>query len=173
MKRLMLSLSILALVCVMPVLAADEDDRPRDFDDDRPKDFGIQGWGLRFGAADGPDQVVAGAQWDFGEYRWVHLEPNVEVAFGDDITSLTTTMAVHYRFRYVEHFRPYAGAGIGVGLHHFDPPGGGGSDTDFDIGFRLIGGFNWALKNDRDAFIEISTGIGFPHDVQLMAGWTF
>lgn len=167
MKRLMLCLALVALVCAVPARGAEKEEKT-----ERPKDFGVHGWGLRFGAGDGPDQVVAGVQFDFGEYKAVHLEPNIELAYGDDRLSLSGTFAVHYRFRYVDQFRPYAGAGLAAGVSRFDPPGSG-SDTDFDIGLRAVGGFNWVCKNGREAFVEISTGIGFPYNAQIMAGWTF
>ena len=44
-------------------------------------------------------------------------------------------------------------------------------DTDVDIGLRALGGFNWALKNSREAFVEVSLGIGYVNDIQVMAGW--
>ena len=44
------------------------------------------GWGVRVGVADSPDQVVVGAQYDFGEFAHrVHLEPNIELGFGDEV----------------------------------------------------------------------------------------
>jgi hypothetical protein len=167
MKRMTLCLLILAFAFAAPVLSEEGDADP-----ERPKNFGPHGWGLRFGVGDDPDQVIAGAQWDFGEFKAVHLEPNVELSAGDDHVTLAGLFAVHYRFRYVEQFRPYAGAGLGIAYDSFDPPGAV-DDTDLDIGLRAIGGFNWGLKSGREAFVELSFGFGFTNDIQIMGGWTF
>jgi len=167
MKRMTLCLLLLTFAFALPAMSEEQDDER-----DRPKDFGTYGWGLRFGVGDDPDQVIAGAQWDFGEFKALHLEPNIEVSVGDDHLTLAGLFAAHYRFRYVEHFRPYAGAGLGIALDHFDPSGPA-DDTDLDIGLRALGGFNWALKHGREAFIEVSVGIGFVNDAQIMAGWSF
>lgn len=168
MKRMTLCLLILVFVFAVPA-RSDE----RDGDDlDRPKDFGVHGWGLRFGVGDDPDQIIAGFQLDYGEFKGVHLEPNIELAIGDDHWTLSGLYAVHYRFRHVEHFRPYVGAGVGLGVVHFDPPGPI-DNTDLDIGFRVMGGTNWALKKGREAFLEASLGLGFVNDAQIMFGWNF
>ena len=167
MKRMTLCLLILMFAFAAPALSEEADG-----DRKRPKNFGPHGWGLRFGVGDDPDQVIAGAQWDFGEFKAVHLEPNVELSVGDDHLTLAGLFAVHYRFRYVEQFRPYAGAGLGLAVDYFDPPGTA-DDTDLDIGLRALGGFNWALKSGREAFVELSFGIGFTNDIQIMGGWSF
>ncbi|MEE8412713.1 MAG: hypothetical protein V3S47_09420 [Acidobacteriota bacterium] len=167
MKRMTLGLLILAFVFATPALSEEGDD-----DRERPKNFGAHGWGLRFGIGDDPDQIIVGAQWDFGEFKAVHLEPNVELSVGDNHLTLSGLFAVHYRFRNVEQFRPYAGAGLGLAVTRFDPPGAG-SDTDLDIGLRGLGGFNWALKNGREAFVELSLGVDFVNDIQIMGGWSF
>ncbi len=167
MKRMTLCLLILAFVFAAPALSEEgEEER------ERPKNFGAHGWGLRFGVGDDPDQVIAGAQWDFGEFKAVHLEPNAELSVGDNFLTLSGLFAVHYRFRHVEHFRPYAGAGLGLAVTRFDPPGTA-SDTDLDIGLRGLGGVNWALKNGREAFVELSFGVDFVNDIQIMGGWSF
>ena len=168
MKRMTLCLLILVLGFAAPALSEEKADDDRE----RPKDFGPHGWGLRFGVGDDPDQVIAGFQLDFGEIKGVHLEPNVELSIGDDHLILSALYAVHYRFHHVEQFRPYAGLGLGIAVDYFDPPGTT-DDTDLDIGFRLLGGTNWALKNDREVFIELSFGLGFVNDIQIMGGWSF
>jgi opacity protein-like surface antigen len=167
MKRMMLCLMVLSLGFAAPMLCEERDD-----DRERPRDFGAHGWGLRFGVGDDPDQAIAGVQWDFGEFKAVHLEPNIELMVGDDHLTLSGLFAAHYRFRYVDEFRPYVGAGLGLAVTEFDPPGQG-DDTDLEIGLRVLGGCNWALKNGREAFVELSFGISFVNDVQIMGGWSF
>ncbi len=168
MKRMTLCVLILGLVFAAPVSSEERDDEERD----RPKDFGVHGWGLRFGVGDDPDQIIGGVQFDHGEFKWVHLEPNIELLIGDDHTTLSGFYAVHFRFRHVHGFRPYIGTGLGLAIDYFDHPVLG-DDTDVDIGFRLIGGTNWAIKNGRELFLEVSLGLGYVNDVQLMGGWSF
>jgi len=167
MKRLMLCLTILAFVIAVPAFGEE-----RDYDRERPRDFRAHGWGLRFGVGDDPDQIIAGAQWDFGEYRALHLEPNVEFLVGDDHLTVSGLFAVHYRFRYIDQFRPYVGGGVGLAVDHFDPPNRI-DNTDLDIGLRALGGFNFALKRGREAFLEVSVGIDYVNDIQIMGGWSF
>jgi hypothetical protein len=132
-----------------------------------------QGWGLRVGVANDPDQVLAGVQFDFGDIvKRVYLEPNLELGVGDDHTIFAATGALHYRFNPQRSFRPYAGGGISLGLDYHDPPGRG-SDTDFEIALRAIGGSTWILKSRREFFLEAALIFGDLHDVQIVAGWRF
>ena len=171
MKRLGL-LALLAVLAVGPVWAdADEAEQPP-ASKQHTRGFGLAGWGLRFGLGDDPDQIVGGAQWDFGQIKPVHIEPNVELGIGDDHLTLSGTFAVHYRFRHLEQFRPYAGGGVGAAINWVDKSQGG-SSTSVDIGVRATGGVNWSLKSERQIFVELSLGFGYPYDAQLMAGWNF
>jgi len=168
MKRMTLCLMMLAFVFAAPAVSQQKDDE----DFERPKDFGARGWGIRLGVGDDPDQIIGGVQLDYGEFKGVHLEPNIELGIGDDHVTLSGLYAVHYRFRHIEQFRPYAGLGLGLAVVYFDHPILG-DDTDLDIGFRLMGGTNWALKTGREAFLEVSFGLGFVNDIQIMGGWSF
>ena len=96
---------MVALLLVAPALAEGEGSGEAD----------IEGWGVRFGLSDDPNQLIVGAQYDFGEItNGVHFEPNIEIGFGDDFTILSTTAAAHYHFKDVEKVRPYAGAGVAL-----------------------------------------------------------
>lgn len=165
MKRIAICLFCLALLG-LPTMA--EESRKSE----RKDNFGLHGWGLRFGVGDDPDQVVVGAQWDFGDIKPVHFEPNVEFSFGDDHLTLSGNFATHYRFRHIDRFRPYAGGSLGLALDRRERPMMD-DDTDLDIGMRAIGGFNWNVKNGKEAFIELAVGLGYPFDAQVMAGWNF
>ena len=49
-----------------------------------------EGWGIRFGFADDPDQAVVGAQYDVGEVAdHIHVVPMFEIGFGDDATTVS------------------------------------------------------------------------------------
>jgi hypothetical protein len=152
---------------------ADEEYVPKDAEREEYKPPQWQGWGLRVGVGDDPDQVIAGVQFDFGDVaRRVYLEPNVELGIGSDHTILTVSGALHYRFQKQRSFRPYAGGAITLGLDYHDPPDRD-SDTDFAIALKAIGGTTWILKSRREFFLELALVVGDLHDVQLMAGWRF
>jgi opacity protein-like surface antigen len=132
----------------------------------------ISGWGVRFGLSDDPNQLVVGAQYDFGEITDnVHFEPNIEIGFGDDHTVLSGTAAVHYHFMDVEKVRPYAGGG--VALAYVDIDHALGNDSEFEIAVKAIGGVMWPLKHQRDFFLELNLNFGDIQETQLMAGWRF
>ncbi len=150
--------------------ARDEDDPD---DDDRKRVPRYRGWGVRVGVADDPDQVVAGAQFDFGSVaRRVYVEPNVELGIGNDRAILVFTGALHYRFNPEGGVRPYVGGGASIGLDYFDPPDAD-SDLRLRVALRVIGGGTWVFKSGRQFFLEGNLVIGNLHDIQLMAGWRF
>ena len=131
-----------------------------------------EGWGVRFGLSDDPNQLIVGAQYDFGEItNNVHFEPNVELGFGDDFTILSATAAAHYHFKDVEKVRPYAGGGVALAFVDIDHALV--DDSEFEIAVRAIGGVMWPLKHQRDFFVELNINFGDIQDAQLMAGWRF
>ncbi len=157
------ALILVALLVIAPAWAEEEEVRTKD----------LKGWGVRFGLSDDPDQAIIGAQYDFGEiFNNVHLEPNIEIGFGDDHTILSGTAAAHYHFKEVDKIRPYAGGGLALGFVDYDLPGGG-DDTEFEVGLKAIGGMMWPLKNRRDFFAELNLGFGDLQEIQVMAGWRF
>jgi opacity protein-like surface antigen len=132
----------------------------------------ITGWGVRFGLSDDPNQLVVGAQYDFGEItNGVHFEPNIELGFGDDHTILSATAACHYHFMDIERVRPYAGAGVALAFVDIDHASS--NDSEFEIAVKAIGGVMWPLKQKRDFFVELNLNFGDIQETQLMAGWRF
>jgi opacity protein-like surface antigen len=157
-----LLLILVVLFMVAPAMAADDESTTKD----------IEGWGVRFGLSDDPNQFVIGAQYDFGEItKNVHFEPNVEIGFGDDHTVLSTTAAVHYHFKDLDKIRPYAGGGVALALVDID--NAGANDTEFEIAVKAIGGVMWPLQHKRDFFLELNLNFGDIQETQLMAGWRF
>jgi opacity protein-like surface antigen len=156
---------LLALVAVLPISAEEADQG----DGSHSDEFGYRGWGIRVGLADSPDQFLIGGQVDLGYFhRHIRFRPDVELGFGDDITTLVFTAPVHYLFRIDKSFLPYAGGGVAAGF--FDPKNGG---SDFEIGLKAIGGLEWNLSNDDDLFVELEIGFGDVHDAQIIVGWVF
>lgn len=129
-------------------------------------------WGIRLGLATDPDQLVVGAnflEFEITDNLW--LEPNAELGFGDDVTMLTGTAPVHYRFVVDAKVRPYAGGGVTLGWARVDKHGE--TETEFDISLRATGGILWSLKGGNEMFAELNLIFGDLHDVQAMVGWRF
>ncbi len=138
-------------------------------------DIGWKGWGLRAGVTTDPDQVVGGVQFNLGEFtRNLRFQPDVQLGFGDDATTLYATAPVYYRFNADQKFTPYAGGGIALGFIEVDLPAtSGGDDTSFEIGIRATGGLEWNLKSGGALAVELSLGSGDIHDAQVVAVWNF
>jgi len=134
----------------------------------------LQGWGIRVGAADDPDQLLAGVQLDFGELaEALRLRPDFQLGFGDDHTILSAAVPVHYRFETDTGFAPYAGGGVVLAFVDRDRPRAGQDDQDFEVGAEIVGGLEWALQGGRAFAVELNLVFGDVHDVEVLAGWTF
>jgi opacity protein-like surface antigen len=131
-------------------------------------DIGWYGWGIRGGLADDPDQGLFGFHFNLGEFtRNLRFQPDVQVGFGDDQTTVFVTAPVHYRFIVGRSFAPYAGGGVTLGWVDVD-----NRDSEFEAGVRAIGGLDWT-KDGKGFFVELSLGFGDVHDVQILAAWSF
>ena len=133
--------------------------------------LGYYGLGPRVGVANDPDQIVAGMQFNFGEFApRLRFQPNFEIGIGDDFNIITVTAPVHYRFKVNANLVPYAGGGVTVGYVDHDVPNG---DSDFEIAAKAIGGVEWPLRGGTAFFVEVNIGFGDIQDGQIMAGWMF
>jgi opacity protein-like surface antigen len=136
--------------------------------------FGWQGWGVRAGVASDADQVLGGAQFNFGEVATrLRFQPDVLLGAGDDATSLFGTAPLYYRFRQGSGMTPYAGGGVALGWVDHDAPGGGNSDSEFEVGARATGGLEWPRGRGQAFFVELSLGFGDVQDVTAVAAWAF
>jgi hypothetical protein len=133
-----------------------------------------EGWGVRFGFADDPDQIVLGAQYDIGEVvDHVHVVPMVEVGFGDDATVLSFSGVAYWHFKGNKKLDPYAGAGLEAGWIDLDEDIPGDDDQDFEIQVNVLGGLRFPLKNKNEMFVELILGSGDLHDAKIMGGFRF
>ena len=137
--------------------------------------IGWRGWGVRVGVTDDPDQVVGGVHFNLGEFvPRLRFQPDVQLGFGDDATTLFATAPVHYRFELDREFVPYVGGGVSFGFVDRDlPPTSNADDTEFEAGFKATGGLEWSLSGGRAFLVELSLGFGDVHDVQIVGGWSF
>ena len=139
------------------------------------QDIGFNTWGLRAGASDDPDQVVAGVQADFGEFiPNLRFQPNLEVGLGDDTTIFSMTAQVHYRFPVEGSLILYGGGGLTLGFIDRDEVRGRDEDedSDFEISPMAVGGVAWPVGQSELSLELNLIGGDFPN-LKLMAGWMF
>jgi len=96
--------------------------------------------------------------------RW---EPNFEVGFGDDVTSLSANVLFAYYFPLKGSVTPYAGGQVAA--VYFDVDNG---DSDTEIGVDAVGGIETKVGRARMLF-ELQLGFGDIHDAKFLVGWKF
>jgi hypothetical protein len=133
-------------------------------------DVGLNGWGLRGGVSDDPDQFLFGAHWDLGTFapNW-RFQPHADLGFGDDVFSLSGNAMAGYYFPVKGSVTPYAGGQVTAAFFDYDNSALG-SDVEFGAG--IVGGMEAKMKTGR-FLAEIQIGLGDVADFKLMAGWTF
>ena len=137
--------------------------------------FGYQGWGVRAGLSNDVDQVVGGAQFNFGDVvTQLRFQPDVQLGLGDDVTTLYGTAPVYYHFFGGGYkMSPYAGGGLALGWVDVDNNGFGESDSSLEMGAKATGGLEWPKRDGQAFFVELSLGIGDVPDATVVAAWTF
>jgi len=135
--------------------------------------MGYRGLGPRVGVTSDPDQILAGMQFNFGEFvPHLRFQPNFEFATGDDFDIISVTAPVHYRFVVQANVVPYAGGGVTLAYVNHDEPHGH-SDSDFEIAAKGVGGVEWPLSGGNAFFLELNIGFGDIQDAAILAGWMF
>jgi hypothetical protein len=133
---------------------------------------GFYGVGPRVGFTVNPDQIHFGGHIDFGEIATnLMMVPNLEVGFGDNLTTIAPSFELDYRFRSDWGvWTPYLGGSAGPIFYSAKH---GGSDTKF--GFYIEGGIMKGLSGENSGyfFIEAKLGLGDAPDAKFTAGWTF
>jgi len=128
------------------------------------------GIGPRVGVSINPDQIVFGGQAIIGEIAPnLTFDPNIELGFGDHVTTVGLNFDLHYHFVVNNSkWRPYAGGGLGVAFFDSD---GGGSETE--VGANLVVGAGTPTKGGNRFFGELRIGVGDLPDLKMMVGWNF
>ena len=133
-------------------------------------------FGPRIGVSLDPDQLVLGGQLEMGELAPdLTFVPNLELGFGDDITTIQLNGDVHYHFLVSgSAWRPYVGGGIGVAFYSIDlPPGFSGDDSFTEVGLNIIGGAIVPTQSGSRFFTELKLGIADLPEVKILVGWNF
>src|SRR4030095_16678975 len=140
-------------------------------------DIGWKGWGPRVGISSDPDQFIAGAHFDLGEFtRNLRFQPSAEIGLGDDIVSFYGKAMNAYYFPLKGNVTPYAGAQLTAWLLDFDDePGPQPFDDDFDDGFNTeiglaaLGGIETRFKSGTRFLAELQVEVTNHPEIKVMA----
>ena len=135
-------------------------------------DIGWNGWGPRVGVSSDPDQVVAGAHFDLGEFtRNLRFQPSAEIGVGDDIFSFYGNAMTAYYFPVKGSVTPYAGAQVTAWLVDFDDEFDDGFNSE--IGLAALGGIETRFRSGTRFLAELQVELTNHPEVKVMVGWTF
>jgi hypothetical protein len=123
------------------------------------------GPGMRAGASVNPDQVYLGGHFETPPLvERLHFRPNLELGFGDDVT--TTSVNLEFVYKWPLRQSPwtfYAGGGPAINFYHIE------DETDSQGGLNLLGGF----EHDNGFFFEVKAGTFDSPDLKAGVGYTF
>jgi hypothetical protein len=122
------------------------------------------GFGVRTGYSVDPDQFYFGAHVGVGPLvSRLWFRPNVEIGFGDNVTTFALNAELAYWFSTKSAWRPYIGGGPALNIYDFDA----GSDTEGGLNF-LFG-----VAHRGGFFGEIKVGAFDSPDFKIGFGYTF
>jgi hypothetical protein len=123
-----------------------------------------EGFGLRTGYSVDPDQFYFGAHVGVGPLvSRLWFRPNVEIGFGDNVTTFALNAELTYWFSTKSAWRPYVGGGPALNIYDFDA----GSDTEGGLNF-LFG-----VAHRGGFFGEVKVGAFDSPDFKIGFGYTF
>ena len=123
-----------------------------------------QGPGVRAGVSVDPDQFYVGGHYETGELvDDLYLRPNLEVGFGDDLTTVAINIEAIYKFALKRRdTRFYVGGGPAINIYD------GENDSDTEGGLNLLAGLEFGK-----VFIEVKGGVFDSPDLKVGIGYTF
>jgi len=159
MKKIIITSLIIVLLCSLTA-----------FGSKRPA--GFRGIGPRAGFTLNPDQVHFGGHIDFGDLAGnLMMLPNLEVGFGDNLTTIAPTFELDYRFRSDwGAWTPYLGGGIGPVFYSAKH---GGSSSELGIYLQFGIGKGSSGSESGHFFLEGKLGLADAPDAKITVGWTF
>jgi hypothetical protein len=133
---------------------------------------GLHGIGPRVGITINPDQIHVGGHLDLGDLAEnLMMQPNLEIGFGDNFTTVAPSFEVDYRFRSDwGAWTPYLGGGAGPVFYSVKH---GGSSSDFGFYMQFGIGKGSSRSNSGHFFIEGKLGLADAPDFKGTIGWTF
>ena len=124
-----------------------------------------QGPGVRGGVSDDPDQFYIGGHFETDELiDHLYLRPNLEVGFGDDVTTIAVNIEAVYKFALKNRrdTRFYAGGGPAIIVYDRD------NGSDAKGGLNLLGGLEFGKF-----FFEVKGGLVDSPSLKVGIGYTF
>ena len=133
---------------------------------------GFHGIGPRVGLTVNPDQIHFGGHIDFGDLADnLMMLPNLEIGFGDNLTTVAPSFEVDYRFRSDWGvWTPYLGGGIGPVFYSAKH---GGSWSKLGVYLQFGVGKGSSGSQSGHFFIEGKLGLADAPDFKATVGWTF
>jgi len=124
-----------------------------------------QGPGVRAGISVDPDQVYVGGHFETDELiDQLYLRPNLEVGFGDDVTTLAVNIEAIYKYplKNRRDTTVYAGGGPAINFYDRDDA------SDAKGGLNLLGGIEFGK-----VFFEVKGGLFDSPNLKVGIGYTF
>ena len=124
-----------------------------------------QGPGVRAGVSVDPDQFYVGGHYETDELiEHLHLRPNLEVGFGDDVTTYAVNIEAIYKFPMKNRRDTSFYAGGGPAIIFYDRDNG----SDAEGGLNLLGGLEFGKF-----FFEVKGGLFDSPNLKVGIGYTF
>jgi len=128
-------------------------------------------FGVRGGFTLSPDQIHLGGHVDLGPVSSpLRLVPNVEIGFGDSLTTIALNGDVIYDFDET----PWSvGGELGLNINNYDSdiPGVDSSSTDF--GLSVLGNYRLPLNSSKILLLELKLGLIDSSNAKFTVGWNF
>lgn len=133
---------------------------------------GFHGVGPRLGFTINPDQFHVGVHFDLGDVASnLMMLPNLEIGFGDNVTTVAPSFELDYRFRSDwGAWTPYLGGGVGPVFYSIK---NGGSDSKVGLYMQFGVGKGSAVSKAGHFFMEGKLGLVDAPDFKGTVGWTF
>ena len=118
--------------------------------------------GVRAGCSVDPDQFFVGSHYETGPLvERLHLKPNVEFGFGDDITTTALNFEFVYKIPVSGPWNLYAGAGPAVNFYSFNDDTFTEGGVNFLIGAEATQGLSFELKLGAGDSPDLKFGVGY------------
>ena len=133
---------------------------------------GVHGIGPRVGLTVNPDQFHVGLHLDLGDLtNNLMMQPNLEIGFGDNVTTVAPSFEVDYRFRSDWGvWTPYLGGGAGP-VFYSTKHGNSSSKLGLYLQFGIGKGSSGSQSGHF--FVEGKLGLADAPDFKATVGWTF
>ena len=129
-----------------------------------------QGAGARAGLSVDPDQFYLGGHYESGPIiDRVHFRPNLEIGFGDDLTTLAVNVEGIYKIGTSGALSFYAGGGPAINIFSFDDDVFGDIDSETEAGLNVLFG----AETERGLFFEVKLGVFDSPDLKFGVGYTW